>query len=89
MSFTAQDKGEIGAKFRRSPADTGSPEVQIALLSARIAELSKHFAKHSHDNHSRHGLLKMVNLRRTQLDYLKSKDEGRYKEILGALGLRR
>lgn len=89
MSLTAQHKGEVIAKFRRAEGDTGSPEVQIALLSARIEDLSKHFASHTHDHHSRHGLLKMVNQRRKQLDYLKAKDEARYKEILGALGLRR
>jgi len=89
MSLTAQHKSEIIAKFQHGKSDTGSPEVQIALLSARIEGLSKHFAEHGHDHHSRHGLLKMVSQRRKQLDYLKSKDEQRYKEVLGALGLRR
>ena len=89
MSLKAQEKGEIIAKFQHGTADTGSPEVQIALLSARIDGLGKHFALHGHDHHSRHGLLKMVNQRRKQLDYLKNKDEQRYKTILSALGLRR
>jgi small subunit ribosomal protein S15 len=89
MPLTAQSKSEIIAKFQHAQSDTGSPEVQIALLSARIEGLSKHFAAHTHDHHSRHGLLKMVSQRRKQLDYLKQKDELRYKEIIGALGLRR
>lgn len=89
MSLSAQEKSEIVAKYQRSPSDTGSPEVQIALLSTRIQGLSKHFTDHNHDHHSRHGLLKMVNQRRKHLDYLKGKDEARYKEILNSLGLRR
>jgi len=89
MSLSAKEKSEVVAKYQRSSSDTGSPEVQIALLSTRIQGLSEHFVKHRNDHHSRHGLLKMVNQRRKHLDYLKDKDEARYKEILNTLGLRR
>jgi small subunit ribosomal protein S15 len=76
-------------QYRQAPNDTGSPEVQVALLSARIANLTKHFNEHKHDHHSRHGLLKMVNERRKLLDYLKGKDPQRYQALIASLGLRR
>lgn len=82
-------KQEIIAKFARGKGDTGSPEVQIALLTARIVYLTDHFKTHKKDKHSRMGLLKMVNLRRTLLDYLKKTDTGRYSAILQALELRK
>ena len=89
MALNATDKSDIIAEFRRSPADTGSAEVQVALLSARINQLSEHFAGHKKDHHSRRGLLKMVNQRRKLLDYLKDNDQGRYQTLIGRLGLRR
>ncbi|MCY3730447.1 MAG: 30S ribosomal protein S15 [Rhodospirillaceae bacterium] len=89
MALNATDKSDIIAEFRRSPADTGSAEVQVALLSARINQLSEHFAGHKKDHHSRRGLLRMVNQRRKLLDYLKDNDQGRYQTLIGRLGLRR
>jgi small subunit ribosomal protein S15 len=89
MSIDTAEKRHIVEKYRRSANDTGSAEVQVALLSARIETLTKHFAEHKHDHHSRHGLLKMVNKRRKLLDYLKHKDMVRYQELIAALGLRR
>jgi len=89
MALNATDKSDIIAEYRRSPADTGSTEVQVALLSARINQLSEHFAGHKKDHHSRRGLLRMVNQRRKLLDYLKDNDQGRYQTLIGRLGLRR
>jgi len=89
MSFTAEKKQEIIAAYRRDAKDTGSPEVQVALLSARIEGLTGHFSAHTQDHHSRRGLLKMVNQRRKLLDYLKGKDEGRYQDLIKRLGIRR
>ncbi len=89
MSLSSEQKSEIVAEYRRSDADTGSAEVQVALLSARINELSEHFSGHKKDHHSRRGLLRMVNTRRKLLDYLKDTDQGRYQELIGRLGLRR
>lgn len=89
MSLDSAVKGQVIEKHRRSGNDTGSPEVQVALLSARITELTRHFEKHKHDHHSRHGLLKMVNSRRKLLDYLKRKDQKRYQDLIASLGLRR
>jgi len=89
MSLSAVNKGGIIAEYRRGEQDTGSPEVQVALLSARIAELTEHFGRHVKDHHSRQGLLKMVNKRRKLLDYLKAKDQDRYRELINRLGLRR
>ena len=89
MSLTTEAKGEIVAEYSRGEADTGSPEVQVALLSARISELTGHFGEHKKDHHSRQGLLKMINKRRKLLDYLKAKDQGRYRELITRLGLRR
>jgi small subunit ribosomal protein S15 len=89
MALKAEQKSEIVTQYGRGPADTGSPEVQVALLSARITQLSGHFAGHEKDHHSRRGLLKMVNQRRKLLDYIKQIDQGRYQELIGRLGLRR
>jgi small subunit ribosomal protein S15 len=89
MTLKAAQKSEIITQYGRNPTDTGSPEVQVALLSARINQLSDHFAGHEKDHHSRRGLLKMVNQRRKLLDYLKQKDQGRYQDLIGRLGLRR
>lgn len=89
MSLHATKKVEIIEKFRTAEGDTGSPEVQIALLSTRITELTGHFATHKKDHHSRRGLLKLVGQRRRLLDYLKNKDVARYRTLIGALGLRK
>ncbi len=89
MALSSGQKSEIITEYRRDPTDTGSPEIQVALLSARIRELTDHFRAHHKDRHSRRGLLRMVNRRRKLLDYLKSRDRGRYKELIGRLGLRR
>lgn len=89
MAITAEEKANIIQKYRRNDSDTGSPEVQVALLSTRISHLSGHFESHKKDHHSRHGLLKMVNHRRKLLDYLRSKDQKRYQELISSLGLRR
>ena len=89
MALTSEKKSEIIADYRLDPSDTGSPEVQVALLSARISELTEHFNDHQKDHHSRRGLLKMVNQRRKLLDYLKSNDTDRYQKLIGRLGLRR
>jgi small subunit ribosomal protein S15 len=89
MSLSTAEKGRIVEQYGHSPTDTGSSEVQIALLSVRIQQLTEHFSQHKHDHHSRHGLLKMVNKRRKLLDYLKRKDQKRYQELISALGLRR
>ena len=89
MSLSSEAKAEIIAEHSRGDGDTGSPEVQVALLSKRIAELTEHFASHKKDHHSRQGLLKMVNKRRKLLDYLKSRDQDRYLELIQKLGLRR
>jgi small subunit ribosomal protein S15 len=89
MSMTADQKREIVSVHQQSEGDTGSPEVQVALLSHQIKHLTEHFKEHIHDHHSRRGLLKMVNTRRSLLDYLKSKNQGRYRELIRKLGLRR
>ena len=89
MTLKSAQKSEIITQYGRNPTDTGSPEVQVALLSARINQLSDHFAGHEKDHHSRRGLLKMVNQRRKLLDYLKQEDQSRYQELIGRLGLRR
>jgi small subunit ribosomal protein S15 len=89
MSLAGEQKQTIIEDFKRGDADTGSPEVQVALLSARINELTEHFNTHKKDHHSRRGLLKMVNNRRKLLDYLKEKDHERYREVITRLGLRR
>ncbi len=89
MPLKSEQKSAIINDYRRDDADTGSPEVQVALLSARISQLSEHFSGHEKDHHSRRGLLKMVNQRRKLLDYLKRVDQGRYQTLIGRLGLRR
>jgi small subunit ribosomal protein S15 len=89
MSLNVEQTSKIIADHARGPADTGSTEVQVALLSARIEHLTKHFAEHDKDHHSRRGLLKMVNQRRRLLNYLKTKDTERYKTLIGRLGIRR
>lgn len=89
MSLTVERKGEIVKQFATKEGDTGSPEVQIALLTERINGLSDHFKSHKKDNHSRRGLLKMVSKRRQLLDYVKSRDEARYQKIIERLELRR
>ena len=89
MSLSGAQKTGIIEDYKRGDADTGSPEVQVALLSARINELTEHFDTHKKDHHSRRGLLRMVNNRRKLLDYLKAKDHERYREVIKQLGLRR
>jgi small subunit ribosomal protein S15 len=89
MSLSSEQKSSIVAEYSRGDADTGSPEVQVALLSARISELTEHFGEHKKDHHSRQGLLKMVNKRRKLLDYINSRDPDRYRELISRLGLRR
>jgi small subunit ribosomal protein S15 len=83
------DTGKIIEEFKRAPGDTGSPEVQVALLSARIDMLTGHFKSHKNDHHSRRGLLMLVNQRRSLLDYLHRKDAERYKTLIGKLGIRK
>ena len=87
--LTNQDRADVIAKFKRSENDTGSPEVQVELLTARINDLQPHFKAHKADHHSRRGLIRMVNSRRTLLDYLKRKDADRYTALISELGLRR
>lgn len=89
MALDSAKKSEIISEYRLDSNDTGSPEVQVALLSARINQLSQHFVGHEKDHHSRRGLLRMVNQRRKLLDYLKRVDQGRYQSLISRLGLRR
>ncbi len=89
MSITAEKKQELIKEFATQDGDTGSPEVQVAILSSRISTLTEHFKDHKKDNHSRRGLIKMVNQRRKLLDYLKGKDAERYKSLISRLGLRK
>ena len=89
MSLSAETKAGIVEQYRQSETDTGSPEVQVALLTANIKHLTEHFKIHKHDHHSRRGMLKMVNQRRKLLDYLKRKDLARYQALIASLGLRR
>lgn len=89
MPLHTSKKQEIIEKFRLHESDTGSPEVQIALLTERIVYLTEHFKTHKHDHHSRRGLLKLVGQRRRLLDYVKGKDFGRYKTLITALGIRK
>ena len=89
MAISAENKADIVSKYARSAGDTGSPEVQVALLSARINDLSDHFKSHIHDHHSRRGLLRMVSQRRKLLDYLQNKDLQRYRDLIASLGLRK
>ncbi|HHO59707.1 MAG TPA: 30S ribosomal protein S15 [Thiotrichales bacterium] len=89
MALSTTEKVDVIEKFKRKEGDTGSPEVQIALLTTRIVQLTEHFKEHKHDHHSRRGLLRMVNQRRKLLDYLKGKNVESYKALIGSLGLRR
>ena len=89
MALSNQQKAEIVSDYQRDAGDTGSPEVQVALLTARITDLSDHFKSHVKDHHSRQGLLRMVNQRRKLLDYLKTKDLNRYRDLISKLGLRK
>lgn len=89
MSITAERKQELIGEFATKPGDTGSPEVQVAILTERITNLTDHFKTHGKDNHSRRGLLKMVNQRRRLLDYVKSRNPDRYTQLIQRLGLRK
>ena len=89
MSLSSEAKAKIVSEYGRGDADTGSPEVQVALLTANIEQLQGHFQSHKQDHHSRRGLIRMVNQRRKLLDYLKRKDTNRYAELIKRLGLRR
>lgn len=89
MALNTEETAEIIAKFQRAPQDTGSADVQVALLSAEIQHLTEHFKTHVHDHHSRQGLLRKVNRRRRLLDYLRRRDVQRYRELIQRLGLRR
>ncbi len=89
MSITAERKQELMKEYATAKGDTGSPEVQVAILTERITNLTEHFKDHKKDNHSRRGLLKLVSQRRRLLDYLNSKDSARYKTLIGKLGIRR
>ncbi|MBY0447118.1 MAG: 30S ribosomal protein S15 [Hyphomonadaceae bacterium] len=89
MSITLERKSALIQEYARGDGDTGSPEVQVAILSERIVNLTEHFKTHKKDNHSRRGLLKLVSQRRRLLDYLKDRDVGRYRSIVERLGLRR
>ncbi len=89
MSITAEEKQRLMKEFATKEGDTGSPEVQVAVLTSRISTLTEHFKTHKKDNHSRRGLLKLVAKRRRLLDYTRSKDEGRYRELIKRLGIRR
>jgi small subunit ribosomal protein S15 len=89
MSITAERKTALVGEYAQKSGDTGSPEVQVAILTERINNLTEHFKTHAKDNHSRRGLLKLVSQRRSLLDYLKSKDESRYRTLIEKLGIRR
>lgn len=89
MALSAQQKSDVVKQYQQGAGDTGSPEVQVALLTHDIQALGGHFADHKHDHHSRQGLLRKVNQRRKLLDYLKKKDNKRYQGLIASLGLRR
>ena len=89
MALASAEKSTVIAKFKVHAKDTGSPEVQVAILSRRVAELTEHFKTHKKDHHSRRGLLQMVARRRRLLDYLRSRSPERYKTLIGSLGIRR
>ncbi|MDA7955869.1 MAG: 30S ribosomal protein S15 [Gammaproteobacteria bacterium] len=89
MALSTADKSAIVKEHQRQPGDTGSPEVQVALMTARIQDLSEHFKAHAHDHHSRQGLLRLVNHRRKLLGYLRKIDAGRYRDLIRKLGLRK
>jgi small subunit ribosomal protein S15 len=89
MSITAERKSALMKEYATKPNDTGSPEVQVAILTERIANLTDHFKTHVKDNHSRRGLLQLVSTRRSLLDYVKSRDDARYRSLIERLGIRR
>ncbi|TNC80600.1 MAG: 30S ribosomal protein S15 [Oleiphilus sp.] len=89
MALSAQEKAQVVGEYQLAEGDTGSPEVQVALLTANINKLQSHFKDNAHDHHSRRGLIRMVNQRRKLLDYLKGKNAERYVSLIGRLGLRR
>lgn len=89
MALSKEIKESLVKKYKRSELDTGSPEVQVSLITTRIEELTEHFKKNKNDKHSQRGLIKMVNRRRKLLDYLKENDLGRYQTLIGALGIRK
>ena len=89
MTVSKERKAELTAQFGNTPVDTGNPKVQVAILSERIKELTEHLKVHTHDNHSRRGLLKMVGKRRKMLDYLAKKDIERYRALIAKLGIRK
>jgi small subunit ribosomal protein S15 len=89
MSITAERKTALMKEYATKPGDTGSPEVQVAILTERISNLTDHFKKHVKDNHSRRGLLQLVSTRRSLLDYVKKGDEARYRSLIERLGIRR
>ena len=89
MALLQERKAEVISKFATHPGDTGSPEVQVALITERITYLTEHFKGHAKDHHSRRGLLKLVGQRRRLLDYLRTKDQGRYKRVIETLGIRK
>ncbi|MCB1491250.1 MAG: 30S ribosomal protein S15 [Rhodobiaceae bacterium] len=89
MSITTERKAELMQEFATKNGDTGSPEVQVAILTERISNLTEHFKDHKNDNHSRRGLLKLVSQRRRLLDYVKAKDDARYQSLIKRLGIRR
>jgi small subunit ribosomal protein S15 len=89
MSITMERKQALMTEYATKPNDTGSPEVQVAILTERITNLTEHFKTHVKDNHSRRGLLKLVSLRRQLLDYVKSRDDARYRKLIERLGIRR
>jgi len=89
MSITAEKKTEVVGEYAIKQGDTGSPEVQVAVLTTRIINLTEHFKTHKKDVHSRRGLIRMINTRRSLLDYLKRKDQSRYEKLIGSLGLRK
>ncbi len=89
MSITAERKGALMKDYATKPGDTGSPEVQVAILTERITNLTEHFKTHRKDNHSRRGLLKLVSTRRSLLDYVKDQDAARYRSLIERLGIRR
>ncbi|CAK0774636.1 30S ribosomal subunit protein S15 [Gammaproteobacteria bacterium] len=89
MAMSSAEKQTVLGEYRRSPTDTGSPEVQVALLTARINQLTGHFTEHKKDHHSRQGLVRMISKRRSLLDYLKDRDLERYRSLVARLGLRR
>lgn len=89
MAFNTELKQQVVKDYQRAANDTGSPEVQVALLSARISHLTEHFTTHKQDHHSRQGLLRLVNQRRSLLEYLKKKDAARYQDLITRLGLRK